>query len=196
MLALVQLGQYSQGTYIRLLWCSPGFATEKKAKHALTVHVYLCTGPGRKYTLNTCVRVDVAYRCFDVLYVVDPYRAWYDGGEVGLMHERYTDRLRQYTEQYRHVVMIGDSMGASAALLFSPLATKVMSFCPQVGCCPHAVLRGQPQASEYLPCPAVSTELHSSLACWQQNRESACPGSVCQARTINLSTACTGWHWP
>lgn len=54
---------------------------------------------------------------------------------MDLMHQRYTDRLRQYTEQYKHVVMIGDSMGASAALLFSPLATKVMSFCPQVCSC-------------------------------------------------------------
>jgi hypothetical protein len=88
------------------------------------------------YADHICVHVGSACRCFDVLYVVDPYRAWYDGGDVDLMHQRYTDRLRQNTEQYKHVVMIGDSMGASAALLFSPLATKVMSFCPQVGCCP------------------------------------------------------------
>lgn len=67
-----------------------------------------------------------------MLYVVDPYRSWYDGGETELMQRRYTSRLQQYTQQYKHVVMIGDSMGASAALLFSPLATKVMSFCPQV----------------------------------------------------------------
>lgn len=67
-----------------------------------------------------------------MLYVVDPYRSWYHGGDAELMQERYTARLQQYTQQYKHVVMIGDSMGATAALLFAPLATKVMSFCPQV----------------------------------------------------------------
>jgi hypothetical protein len=72
-----------------------------------------------------------------VLYVVDPHRSWYNGGDADLMQQRYTSRLQQYTQQYKHVVMIGDSMGATAALLFSPLATKVLSFCPQVGqlCC-------------------------------------------------------------
>lgn len=68
-----------------------------------------------------------------MLYVVDPHRNWYCGGDAQLMQERYTSRLEQYTKQYKHVVMIGDSMGATAALLFSPLATHVMSFCPQVG---------------------------------------------------------------
>lgn len=82
----------------------------------------------------------VLCRCFDVLYVVDPYRSWYNGGDADLMHQRYASRLQQYTQQYKRVVMMGDSMGATAALLFSPLATKVMSFCPQVclGChCEH-----------------------------------------------------------
>jgi hypothetical protein len=36
------------------------------------------------------------------------------------------------TQQYRAVVMLGDSMGATAALLFSPLATAVHAFAPQV----------------------------------------------------------------
>lgn len=67
-----------------------------------------------------------------MLYVVDPHRSWYCGGDPDLMEQRYGSRLRQYTQQYKHVVMIGDSMGATGALLFSPLATAVMSFCPQV----------------------------------------------------------------
>lgn len=117
------------------------------AEHCKTQNAWLLSSPGlpmlavqpalplpEANTQSTDLKthVCVACRCFDVLYVVDPYRAWYDGGDVQLMHKRYTSRLRQYTEQYKHVVMIGDSMGASAALLFSPLATKVMSFCPQV----------------------------------------------------------------
>ncbi len=36
------------------------------------------------------------------------------------------------TEQYKRVMMVGDSMGATAALLFSPLATAVQAFSPQV----------------------------------------------------------------
>jgi hypothetical protein len=68
---------------------------------------------------------------FDVLYVVDPHRAWYGGGddaEFGAYH----DRLSAVTGRYRGVVMIGDSMGATAALLFAGLATAVHAFCPQV----------------------------------------------------------------
>jgi len=37
------------------------------------------------------------------------------------------------SEQYKRVMMVGDSMGATAALLFSPLATAVQAFSPQVG---------------------------------------------------------------
>lgn len=44
----------------------------------------------------------------------------------------YFDRLSQVTSRYKRVLMLGDSMGASAALLFSPLATAVQAFSPQV----------------------------------------------------------------
>jgi hypothetical protein len=43
-----------------------------------------------------------------------------------------TRRLKQYTSRYARVLMLGDSMGATAALLFSEQATAVLSFCPQV----------------------------------------------------------------
>jgi hypothetical protein len=69
---------------------------------------------------------------FDVLYVVDPHRSWYCGGDPALMEQRYGSRLRRYTQRYKHVVMVGDSMGATGALLFAPQATTVMAFCPQV----------------------------------------------------------------
>jgi hypothetical protein len=36
------------------------------------------------------------------------------------------------TDKYKRVMMVGDSMGATAALLFSPLATAVQVFSPQV----------------------------------------------------------------
>jgi len=47
--------------------------------------------------------------------------------------EHYRERIQGFTSGYGHVVMLGDSMGATASLLFSPLASAVISFCPQVG---------------------------------------------------------------
>lgn len=71
-----------------------------------------------------------AHQCFDTLYVVDPSRSWYHGGDERF-HDYY-DRLKKVTDKYKRVMMVGDSMGASAALLFSPLATAVQVFSPQV----------------------------------------------------------------
>ena len=85
---------------------------------------------------------------FDVLFVVDPSRSWYGAGDAEF--ERYTTVLQDICAAYPHRVMIGrviyqrddgrlvtflslgDSMGASAALLFSDLATYVLAFCPQI----------------------------------------------------------------
>lgn len=44
----------------------------------------------------------------------------------------YRAKLATVAACYDEVVMIGDSMGATAALLFSDLATSVHAFCPQV----------------------------------------------------------------
>lgn len=83
---------------------------------------------------------------WDVLYVVDPHRSWYGGGDDSIinnddastsqnnnnMYKSYYERLAKVTSEYDKVIMIGDSMGATASLLFSPLATRVIAFCPQV----------------------------------------------------------------
>ena len=68
---------------------------------------------------------------FDVLYVVDPAREWYGGGDEAA-YQYYYERLESVSKKYLHVIMIGDSMGATAALLFSQLATDVVAFCPQI----------------------------------------------------------------
>lgn len=52
------------------------------------------------------------------------------GGDDGVT--LYQKRLQAVCERYETVVLLGDSMGASAALLFAPLATAVLAFCPQV----------------------------------------------------------------
>ena len=53
------------------------------------------------------------------------------GGDEGFQY--WWDRLAAVTGRYSRVLMLGDSMGATAALLFSPLATAVHAFTPQVG---------------------------------------------------------------
>lgn len=74
---------------------------------------------------------DVTHNSFDVLYVVDPYRSWYGGGNDDDF-DRYAKRLAAVTSQYRCVIMLGDSMGATAALMLADQATSVHAFCPQV----------------------------------------------------------------
>lgn len=72
-----------------------------------------------------------AEKDFDVLFVVDPARSWYGGGH-DKEFDKYASRLSTITSRYNHVVMIGDSMGATAALMFADQATCVHAFCPQV----------------------------------------------------------------
>ena len=52
------------------------------------------------------------------------------GGGEG--YAAYEARLAAACAPYRHVIMIGDSMGATAALLFAHLATEVHAWTPQV----------------------------------------------------------------
>ncbi len=65
--------------------------------------------------------------------MVDPSRDWYLGGDAKQLHAAYHARLEAAVAGYGQVLMVGDSMGATAALLFSRLATAVLAFCPQVG---------------------------------------------------------------
>jgi hypothetical protein len=67
-----------------------------------------------------------------VLFVVDPFRDWYAGGDAAALKASYHQRLEECAAGYPRVLMIGDSMGATGALLFSRLATAVLAFCPQV----------------------------------------------------------------
>ncbi|KAH9302639.1 hypothetical protein KI387_014222, partial [Taxus chinensis] len=87
---------------------------------------------------------------FDILYVVDSRRSWYTEHQSMIttpskrnlkpLHQEKIPRICQYfyneleeaLKNYKAIVMLGDSMGASAALTFSSLATSVIAFCPQV----------------------------------------------------------------
>ncbi|GBF94601.1 hypothetical protein Rsub_06716 [Raphidocelis subcapitata] len=78
------------------------------------------------------MEADGAVSAFDVLFVVDPFRDWYRGGDAAALESTYHSRLSEAAAGYGRVLMVGDSMGATAALLFSRLATAVLAFCPQV----------------------------------------------------------------
>lgn len=79
---------------------------------------------------------------FDVLYVVDPHRGWYGGGDDGWA--AYESQLHRCMEGYTRVVLLGDSMGGTAALLASPMATHVLAFCPQVATARVSTLTAAP----------------------------------------------------
>ncbi|KAI5056700.1 hypothetical protein GOP47_0028518 [Adiantum capillus-veneris] len=107
---------------------------------------------------------------FDVLFVVDTRRSWFTETKSGKEWQPasslgaspnclssadskvkecrkvgayYQQELHEAIKGYERVVMIGDSMGASAGLLFSPLATSVIAFCPQVDMAESAIRPGR-----------------------------------------------------
>jgi hypothetical protein len=72
---------------------------------------------------------------FDVLFVADPSQSWYTKDSKGNFdgYQEYEKRIRIASRPYNHISIVGDSMGGSAALLFSYLATEsVVAFSPQV----------------------------------------------------------------
>lgn len=73
---------------------------------------------------------------YDVLYVCDVERSWYMSNDMSVDQKAEFDRWSRYLEEvcagYERVLYIGDSMGASASLMFAKHATRVLAFCPQV----------------------------------------------------------------
>lgn len=73
---------------------------------------------------------------YDVLYVCDVERSWYASNDASVDQdaefERWSAPLRDACAPYERVLYIGDSMGASASLMFAEHATRVLAFCPQV----------------------------------------------------------------
>jgi Leucine-rich repeat (LRR) protein len=108
---------------------------------------------------------DDAENDFDVLFVVDPARSWYGGGH-DKEFDKYASRLSSITCQYNHVVMIGDSMGATAALMFADQATCVHAFCPQVDLSVSSIR------------PAKDAAWAKSLQCRVNAGVNACRGKV------------------
>lgn len=109
-------------------------------------------------------------------FAVDATRSWYNGGDEG--YHRWHDDLQAVTAEYSKVVLLGDSMGAAACMLFAPLATAVVAFCPQL----HL------QSSSIRPCESdewyqryherVFASLEASTADIQVCKCCACTGEV------------------
>ncbi|KAK9830263.1 hypothetical protein WJX72_010668 [[Myrmecia] bisecta] len=86
-----------------------------------------------------------AHQCFDQMYVVDGSRSWYHGGDKEVVDEWFA-RMKLATDRYQKVLMLGDSMGGTGALIFSPLATAVQVFCPQVDLLQSSIRPGKDTA--------------------------------------------------
>ena len=70
-----------------------------------------------------------------MLFVADPAQSWYQKDDTGHFggYAQYESRIRAASRPYSRISLVGDSMGGSAALLFSHLATDaVVAFSPQV----------------------------------------------------------------
>ena len=67
--------------------------------------------------------------------------------------------MARVTGQYTRVLMLGDSMGATGALMFSPLATSVHAFAPQA--CPCLVYATAPDI--FLPLRFYHAQNHKDI---------------------------------
>lgn len=87
---------------------------------------------------------------FDVMFVVDARRCWYDGAGGGLEHYRGAVERAVREGGYRGAVLLGDSMGASAALMLADLARSVLAFTPQVDLSSCSIRPGRDQVGRGL----------------------------------------------
>jgi len=101
---------------------------------------------------------------FDVLYVVDPFRSWYGSGD-DRMYE-YEKPLKEVSSRYEKVVFLGDSMGATASLLFAKYATSVHAFCPQIDLSKSSIRPGEEEEWEKKLCDRLLDGV------------SKCPGNI------------------
>ena len=95
----------------------------------------------------------------------------------------YKERLERVCKPYKTVVMLGDSMGATAALLFAPMATSVLAFCPQVQL---SELKGHLSVRQY-------TRLAELNVCIAQHlrtiTDSAAGSTASQCLQVDLNTS-------
>jgi len=108
---------------------------------------------------KTCSKI----QGIDYLTVVDVHQKWYLQG-----HHRWRERFRATFARYERVVMIGNCMGASAALLFADMADAVIAFAPQT-CLVRA------KGKYWLNGLRCSAEERRCFNGWILERAAACP---------------------
>jgi len=123
--------------YFKLVRWHGSSAPEKKNAPVLIVSFGSAPGvPNWGGLLKKLAKNISAGDSYDVLYVCDVERSWYMSNEMSVDQdaefERWSEHLRKVCAGYKRVLYIGDSMGASASLMFAEHATRVLSFCPQV----------------------------------------------------------------
>ena len=99
---------------------------------------------------------------------MDSTRSWYNGGDALL--DSWQQRIGVAVEGYDKVLMIGDSMGATAALLFSPLATAVIAFTPQVDLTQSSIRPGDSDSWRH----SLKEKLLASVAASKANIQVRC----------------------
>ena len=110
--------------------------TKKRSKHLIVAFSSLGNGIVRHEFGGSLAKLNNQMdEPFDLLFVADPAQSWYQKDDRGGISGfgQYEMRIKAASKNYRRISFIGDSMGGSAALLFSHLATEsVVAFSPQV----------------------------------------------------------------
>jgi Phytanoyl-CoA dioxygenase (PhyH) len=108
---------------------------DRTQKRLLVVFSSLGSGIARPEWFGTLRSIGVpSMDDLDVLHVMDFAFSWYCQDPLCAWNgtQYYESEIKKWTEGYQSVCMLGDSMGGSAALLFSALANTVLVFTPQV----------------------------------------------------------------
>lgn len=128
---------------------------------------------------------------FDVLYVVDPERSWYHGGDDRF--QDYDAAIQSVAIAYDNVLFLGDSMGATACLLFAHHAHVVHAFCPQIDLSKSSIRPGEdPSWENTLKTRALAGidncdgHLHVHVGNWQHDIQQVHPVQESEHASVKI----------
>ena len=148
---------------------------------------FAAQGPGMQQWQVPCAAARAAGGPLDVLYLADPSNSYYlqdpRGGWEGLAH--FGALIDAHAAPYERVLMLGSSMGATAALQHAHRAARVLAFGPRVD------LRRShgsfvPDAAKHACAQAIDRALE------QHAREHASGGGTANGGTGTSGTGGTG----
>ena len=96
---------------------------------------FAAQGPGmQQWGMAAVGPLRAAGVALDVLYLVDPSNSYYlqDPTRQWRGTDHYAALVRSHARHYAHVLMVGSSMGATAALTHAHLAHSALAFGPRV----------------------------------------------------------------